>query len=155
MELADNLKWLWILSGGCTPLEKIRRSPRIIAPTSIFTPGESVRPGFDRHDNVSTSYAYYEFKEIESALDKNSIIAYTDGSFKDGISGSGAAIYHNNMRIREISSPNGHTSIIYAELFAILLVLRWIKHSNNFCNGSDVHFFQKYFFLFQEIKHLH
>ena len=47
--------------------------------------------------------------------------------FKDGVSGYGATIYHKqtnkNAKIRDISSPNGRTSIVYAELFSILSVL--------------------------------
>jgi ribonuclease HI len=179
---------MWILAGGCIPLRKTplvpyrarnpvslterRGVPRYKAPTSIFTSGDSVQPGFDRKDSISASHAYYEFKNIESQLtqDTDCILVYTDGSYKDGISGSGAVIYRNTEKIHEISSPNGRTSIMFAELFAILSVLRWLGHSRRLDDISDVHFFtdsasvrialcetvilRSHFFLIQEIKHL-
>ena len=141
LALAPQLRWLWILGGGSIPLEESKRTQRITHPKSIFTPGKSAQKGFDRKNNISASDAYYEFKEIEYTLDSDCILAYTDGSYHDGISGSGAAIYHKKAKIREISSPNGKTSIAYAELFAILSVLRWIKGTKSIYKGSDVHFF--------------
>jgi len=170
LALPLQVRWLWILGAGCIPLDEVIRTPRLISPTSVFQLGQSVRSGFDRLDSISACYAYYEFKEIVHSLDSDCIIAYTDGSFSNGTSGSGAAIYRNNIQIHKISSPTGHTSIAYAELFAILAVLRWLKHSSSNFHGCEVHFFtdnaftrtslcdsvlpKTHFFLIQDIKHL-
>ena len=95
---------------------------------------------------------------------------YTDGSFKEGTSGSGAVVYrHFNKKIKEISVPTGLTSIIYAELYAIYSALRWFLNSNVVLS-RDVHFFvdnkyvtdiltapnlpKDYFYLIQDIKQL-
>ena len=169
LELPNSERWLWILGCGVIPLELQGRTPRLIPFTAVFTKGKSVNTGFDRNDPIISSYAYYEFKEIEHQLSPEDIVVYTDGSFKDHMSGSAAIIYRDNRQIHEISSPTGDMPIAYAELFAILITLRWLKESSTF-NRHDVHFFvdnifardslcdtklpRKHFFLIQDIKHV-
>ena len=58
-----------------------------------------------------------------------SLIVYTDGSEHDGFSGSGAVVRQNDSVIHEIITPTQRCSNNYAELFAVLSVLRWLKNS--------------------------
>ena len=62
---------------------------------------------FDRNNILALQDAYNEFREIEYRFKKDSFVAYTDGSFKDGFAGAGVAIYQSGLRVREITAPAG------------------------------------------------
>ena len=162
-------RWLWILGAGVIPVPLERRILRFVPLTTAFKIGRSVRTGFDRNDSVSSAYAYYEFKEIEFQLGHDDLVVYTDGSFKNGASGSAVAIFHNNKLVHEITAPTGDMSIAYAELFAIYTALKWFSLSRHY-RMEDIHFFvdnifvrdslcstiipRRFFFLIQDIKHI-
>ena len=97
LSISLNNRWLWILAGGCIPLEIIRDSYRISIPKSDFQFGSSVNQGFDRKNFWSVADAWTEFKEIESLFKGSSFVAYTDGSFSNNFSGSGAIIYRDQV----------------------------------------------------------
>ena len=81
-----------------------------------FTLGESVEDGIDKRDPIRCWDAFNEFREIESHLPRDCITAYTDGSFKDGLAGSGVVVYEKEAIIHTITEPLGRVSIAYAEL---------------------------------------
>ena len=90
-----------------------------------------------------------------------------------GYAGSGSVIYRESMVLHEISIPCGRVSIAYAELFAMLSVLRWLRTFVTSLDSAQVHSFhfftdssfartvlcssrahRRFFFLSQEIQHL-
>ena len=60
-----------------------------------LTSGISVKEGIDKQDPLQCFQAYTEFKEIELNLPRNSLVAFTDGSTRNKLSGSGAIIFSN------------------------------------------------------------
>ncbi len=162
--------WLWILGGGTikSPLDT-RKHYRYGPINPYFKKGWCPRENINKKDPVQCQDIYLEFKEMESRLPRNSVIAFTDGSFKNNLAGAGVAVYSQNKVIALIASPIGNASINYAELFAILRFLKWLKQ----CKGRysrEVHIFtdskytqdtlcktlipEKHFFLIEEIKNL-
>ena len=166
--LSESDRWLWIVGAGVIPLPETRRTERIVPLTSIFRLGTSVQTGFNRKDPLSADSAFYEFKEIERGLDPDDIVMFTDGSFKNGASGSAVALYRNREIIHKLSKPTGDMSIAYAELYAIYIAVKWLRQSGRF-KANNIHFFvdnifvrdalcrnsipKRFFFLIQDIKH--
>ena len=163
-------QWLWIIGSGCIPLPE-REAPnfRHICTESIFLAGLNVQEGLAKKGGADTFRAWEEFKEIESSIDPDALMAYTDGSRRNESSGAGSVIYHKRRYLMGITSSTQDTSVLYAELYAILDVLRWLQTFQGRDNIQEVHFFidnmtavsyltdtllpKKHFFLVQEIKH--
>ena len=144
MSLSDRDKWLWILGGSVLPIKIQPTSYRLQPINSVFTLVNSVTTGFDSGNQLQAENAFFEFKEIEHSFSANCICAYTDGSFKrvdgKGYAGSGAVVYQNSIKIREITTPAGCNSITFAELLAFLSVLRWARDSGCAAIGEKRNF---------------
>jgi len=82
-----------------------------------------------------------KFLEIEQSINSDAIIIYTDGSEKDGYSGSGVAIFQNKNVVHEITVPTQTCSNNYAELFAVLPALRWLRNQVVIRGEREVYFF--------------
>ena len=134
-------RWLWILGGGTikTIIEQSSKY-RYSEQKSFFTPGESVKQGVKKDDPQSCLEAYLEFKEIESRIPENSLMAFTDGSVREDAAGSGVAVYSGSEIILRMISQIMKVSIDYAELFAIYSLLKWL-HIHYRCNNKQIHIF--------------
>ena len=96
---------------------------------------------------------------------------FTDGSFSRGVSGAAAIAYHESTVVAEVYAHTGSCTNNYAELYAIVLGLRWIadnihtlKQQPHFAFFTDSSYVQTsltsqripapHFFTVQEIAHL-
>jgi len=108
---------------------------------SFFIFGNNVKHGFNKKDPQACLEAYFEFKEIESELPRNSLAAFTDGSLKNSLAGAGTVVYAANQTIHKISTPLGNVSIDYAELFAVYSLLKWLQTQDTLQHNQPVHIF--------------
>lgn len=142
--LPQQRRWLWILGGGTTRVPATA-SLRARGMHTDFSRGRCVSRGIDKSDPAQCWDAYNQFREIEAALNPDSMSVYTDGSVTDGLAGSGIAIYLNQGQVHTISSPVGASSVDYAELFAVFLFLQWLlEFANQYTLPStirEVHIF--------------
>ena len=120
-------RWLWILGGGCIPLDSSELVIQRSAQHSIFIRGTSVEQGFNRKDSNAIQKAYDQFLKIQAEFKRNSIIAYPDGSRDTNSSGAGAVLYQNGNKIVELVCPIIHFSIDFCELYAVYYILRWLQ----------------------------
>ena len=135
LELSKDEKWKWILGGGFTQQIQKTNQYRLSIPKSVFTKGENVSIGIDKTNLAACGQAYFEFKNIESRLPTEALTVYTDGSVKNNKAGSGAAFYHKNKLIFDFANSLLDHSISFAELDAVLNVLRTLC-SNITLNGN-------------------
>jgi len=144
-EVPTQDRWLWILGAGCIPLKLDPVSYGPDPPTHIFELGKSVEPGFSRDNLQEVNNAFFEFKEIENSIDNDdSLVVYTDGSFKDDLSGAGAAVFRNGKLIKRLRAGTGDLSNSFAEIYAFLIALQWLKFDIAdvvFRKKCTVHFF--------------
>ncbi len=103
--------------------------------------GNNVKHGFNKKDPQACLEAYFEFKEIESELPRNSLTAFTDGSLKNNLAGSGTVVYSASQAVHKISAALGDVSIDYAELFAVYALLKWLQTQGNLKHNQPVHIF--------------
>ena len=162
-------RWLWIIGSGCIPIPKPEKAARRDVPQSIFIPGDNVKEGKNRNDFICFE-AFSQFEDILRDISSQSWVVYTDGSESEGYSGSGAVLFQNNNKLHELVNPTQSCSIMYAELFAVLSVLRLFRDDLPEPNmRTEVHFFidsqaaisalcshllpENHFFLLQDIRH--
>ena len=98
--------------------------------TSPFTRGTSCSQGVDKSNPADCLIAYFQFKEIESRISKDSYTLYTDGSVSNKIAGAGYVIYKNAQLISERAAPLGRFTISFAELEAVRLFLEDLSFKN-------------------------
>ena len=135
VNLSHEERWLWILGGGFLKpafhpdSSRLKRSP--------FMRGESCSQGIDKSNLADCSTAYFQFREIESRIPRNSYIIYTDGSVSNKIAGAGYVIYNNGSKFKERQLPLGKYTISFAELEAVRRALEDLRYTDNFRHSQE------------------